>query len=1083
MGSMGKLFWLIFLMSGAFLLLPARMRSQSLEWTWVSGSNTPGGAAVYGPKGLLPGDLRPGARQGSSMWIDKSGKIWVFGGLGIEGLHNDLWKYDPVSGFWTWVAGDSTGSGKAGSGEASYGLLNYTQASNLPGGRYGQSGWVDNSGNFWIFGGTGYDNNGRYGLLNDLWKYDPVANLWTWVSGSDTINGAANYGTFPGFANFGNVPGARSFSSSWVDQSGNFWVFGGDNSPTSTGGAPGTVLLNDLWKYDPVGNQWTWVSGGNSSNARGNYGTEGNPSASNVPGARYRQSGMMGHAGKFWIFGGQGYDGNGRPGFLNDLWEYDPGTNQWTWVSGDDTANSFGSYHFTLSSNSVINHFDTRNKPGARCGQAGWLDSAGNIWIFGGQGYGNSRQQLGYLNDIWVYNPQGNEWAVHGFGDVDTIGIYGGKGSASLAYIPASRIGAVGMADASDNYWIFGGIDVNGNTYNDLWKGTDPWRSVVGSENSLFQLAWVSGDSSVNSPGNHGLQGPWPTNAQPGKREYHSSWKDNYGKFWIFGGQDNHGNAYNDLWEFDPSTGWWYWMAGDSTPNSNGVYGVKGSAAPGSTPGARAGQVAWVDRVGNFYIYGGGVFNGSGVAGYLDDVWKYFPNTRQWAWSGGDSTLNQPGSRMNAAVCVDKSTGLFWVYGGHGIDSKGNIGTLADIWKFDSTGAGSWALGSGTADIYVAYGPLNVEGNSYTPGSREGASIWTYYPPNAQNPTQGNLYLFGGQNAIGQVYNDVWELVYDPIELTLEWAWVGGSNLPHDPGNYGTLGVGSVLNFPPSRSGQITIQDAAENIWIYGGLAGGLNAYSDLWKYTPADGKFTWMGGPAKQNYLPVFGTQGVQTANAQPGARQGQSGWMDNSGNIWLMGGLVPQVTGVNYPYNDLWKLTSLLGNLPIKEVLLSGVADGHENLLSWETIDELNTDHFVVQRSIDGIGFDSIAVIAAAGSGNNSYSFTDLRLPASSVFFYRLSMVDKDGSAGYSQTIILHAAPAAGLCLYPDPARDMVTLQLKDNSLVNTPLSVLDIGGHLIREVLITGQQQTIDLSGLARGIYLLRLVNGSTLRFLKE
>ena len=1077
MGSMGKLFRLILLISEVFLLLPARVRSQSLQWTWVSGADTADGSAIYGVRNLIPGDLRPDSRQGASMWIDTSGKIWVFGGMGAGGWHNDLWKYDPVSGVWTWVAGDSTGVG-----EASYSSIN--KASNHPGGRFGQSGWVDNSGNFWIFGGTGWDSKGAYGLLNDLWEYDPAANLWTWVSGSDTINAVTNYGTMNS-ASSSNVPGARSFSSAWVDQSGIFWVFGGDHSPNATGGGAGTILLNDLWKYDPTQNLWTWVSGATTTNAAGVYGTPGTSVFNGGPGSRYMQSGMIDNAGNFWIFGGQGFDGNSRFGYLNDLWKCDASTHKWTWVSGDDTTNSFGSYHFNRNFSPAASLFSTLNKPGARSGQAGWVDSAGNIWIFGGVGFGNSHQQEGYLNDIWVYNPQANKWAVHGSGSVDTIGTYGVKGSASLANIPASRSGAVGMADTSGNYWIFGGIDVNVNTYNDLWKGADSWQSIQEyNANALFQLAWVSGDSSVNNPGNHGLKGAWPTNVQPGKREYHSGWQDNSGKFWIFGGQDNNGNAYNDLWEYDPSMGLWYWMAGDSTPNSNGVYGVKGLAAPGNTPGARAGQAAWVDMSGNLYIYGGESFNGSGTPGYLDDIWKYFPNTRQWAWIGGDSTLNQPGSRMNAAACVDRGTGLFWIYGGRGLDHNGNKGTLADILKYDSTGAGGSILGSVTANISTVYGPPNVEGNTYTPGAREGASFWTYYPPNTQNPTLGNLYLFGGQDSKGQAYSDVWELVYDPLELTLEWAWVGGSKPPEDPGNYGKLGVGSVYNYPPPRSGQITIQDSAENIWIYSGQSGGINAYSDLWKYTPADGKFTWMGGPQRQNQPPLFGVQGVpQTTNAQPGARQGQSGWMDNSGNIWLMGGRVPPVGGGDYPYNDLWELTPLLGTLAIKEVVLSGFAEGDENLLTWQTFDELNTDHFVVQRSIDGIKFDSIAIVAAAGSGNNTYSFTDLRLSASSVFFYRLSVVDKDGSASYSQTIILHAAAAAGLSLYPNPARDMVTLQLKDYSLVNTPLSVLDVDGHLIREVIITGQQQTIDLSGLARGAYLLRLANGSAVSFLKE
>ena len=55
--------------------------------------------------------------------------------------------------------------------------------------------WLDSAGNFWLFGGYGNDAIGNEGVLNDLWRYSPGANVWTWMSGS-TMQGAAGiYGT------------------------------------------------------------------------------------------------------------------------------------------------------------------------------------------------------------------------------------------------------------------------------------------------------------------------------------------------------------------------------------------------------------------------------------------------------------------------------------------------------------------------------------------------------------------------------------------------------------------------------------------------------------------------------------------------------------------------------------------------------------------------------------------------------------------------------------------------------------------------------------------------------------------------
>ena len=64
--------------------------------------------------------------------------------------------------------------------------------------------------------------------------------------------------------------------------------------------------FNDLWKYS--NGNWTWISGNNTGNATGIFGTQGIPSASNYPGAREYAVGGIDSSGSFWLFGGLGYD-------------------------------------------------------------------------------------------------------------------------------------------------------------------------------------------------------------------------------------------------------------------------------------------------------------------------------------------------------------------------------------------------------------------------------------------------------------------------------------------------------------------------------------------------------------------------------------------------------------------------------------------------------------------------------------------------------------------------------------------------------------------------------------------------------
>jgi hypothetical protein len=85
--------------------------------------------------------------------------------------------------------------------------------------------------------------------------------------------------------------------------------------------------LNDLWKFNPSTDEWTWM-GGNSTpgdvGQPGVYGTLGEPAAGNFPGSRYYVANWIDSDGAFWLFGGNGQDANNTGGSLNDLWKFQP---------------------------------------------------------------------------------------------------------------------------------------------------------------------------------------------------------------------------------------------------------------------------------------------------------------------------------------------------------------------------------------------------------------------------------------------------------------------------------------------------------------------------------------------------------------------------------------------------------------------------------------------------------------------------------------------------------------------------------------------------------------------------------------
>lgn len=425
------------------------------EWAWVTGTKTTNQAGTYGTPGTPAPTNTPGGRQYAASWADAAGNLLLFGGYGYDTKGNllpmnDFWKFS--GGEWTWMGGSTVG-GQNGS----YGTLGVPSAGNIPGARFEALSWTDAAGDFWLFGGNGFDSVGNEPCMNDLWKYSASAGQWTWVGGSKV--GAQNgaYGTL-GVPATTNIPGGRCSTVMWPDASGSIWIFGGlgyDQSNAIIG------ELNDLWKYSPASGQWTWMGGPTLKNQHGTYGTQGTPAPTNIPGARLGAFGWADASGNFWVFGGYGYDSNGTLSVLNDQWKYSGG--QWTWVAGSAVVNQRGVY-------GTQGLAAATNIPGARQYGATWTDASGNAWLFGGNGL-DSTAAAGWLNDLWKFG--GGQWTwVGGSNVANQNPTYGTQGMLAPGNGPGGRFFLTRWMDNKGNFWLFGGYgQVPGalGNLNDLW--------------------------------------------------------------------------------------------------------------------------------------------------------------------------------------------------------------------------------------------------------------------------------------------------------------------------------------------------------------------------------------------------------------------------------------------------------------------------------------------------------------------------------------------------------------------------------------------------------------------------------------
>ncbi|WP_151086185.1 right-handed parallel beta-helix repeat-containing protein [Hymenobacter baengnokdamensis] len=187
-------------------------------------------------------------------------------------------------------------------------------------------------------------------------------------------------------------------------------------------------------------------------------------------------------------------------------------------------------------------------------------------------------------------------------------------------------------------------------------------------------------------------------------------------------------------------------------------------------------------------------------------------------------------------------------------------------------------------------------------------------------------------------------------------------------------------------------------------------------------------------------------------------------------------------------------IGAYPLPVVLTAFTATAVQNrdaLLTWTTASEQNSDHFEVERSLEGTNFSKIAELAAQGTTatTTGYTYTDASIAARThgTAYYRLRQVDLDGSASYSpvRAVSFTKAATVALALYPNPASASTTLDLSQLPATGTyQVSLLDATGRqVLAATLAGGQLQPLSLASLATGIYHVvvtgTLADGSVLR----
>jgi ELWxxDGT repeat protein len=188
---------------------------------------------------------------------------------------------------------------------------------------------------------------------------------------------------------------------------------------------------------------------------------------------------------------------------------------------------------------------------------------------------------------------------------------------------------------------------------------------------------------------------------------------------------------------------------------------------------------------------------------------------------------------------------------------------------------------------------------------------------------------------------------------------------------------------------------------------------------------------------------------------------------------------TGTDGP--ELFKINAM-SILPLDLLSFNGKSENNQNILTWQTANEVALSHFDIERgplAPDGrntnMKFEKIGEVKANGgpSENVNYEFIDQAPPApDGGALYRLRMVDLDGKFKYSKIINLENKQQSEIKIYPNPTSDYFSISGNQSF---EKLQIVDAAGRIVKEFLPQNDNK-YGLKGVGAGVYLLRIIDNN-------
>ena len=177
----------------------------------------------------------------------------------------------------------------------------------------------------------------------------------------------------------------------------------------------------------------------------------------------------------------------------------------------------------------------------------------------------------------------------------------------------------------------------------------------------------------------------------------------------------------------------------------------------------------------------------------------------------------------------------------------------------------------------------------------------------------------------------------------------------------------------------------------------------------------------------------------------------------------------------------------LPLTLISFKANVSGLQTHLTWTTVNEVAVKSYNIERSSDGRLYTTLGIVDAVNKPEANYSFNDKPASKGINYYYRLKMIDNNGSYKYSNVATVNYHTDSNVEIYPNPATNNIVLK-HAKAITGATITITDAEGKQIKMMTVQPDavQTKISVDKLGKGNYIITYQNNSeksVIEFVKQ